>query len=103
MPRVRAATAVTRKAISTWSSSIPPNRKTRLKIGTERSSSKITNDIEASSLPQRMENAGSLVTKSRSIVCRSRSLLTAPAVSAGVMKASSTIWKRISHRNRTWP
>ena len=90
-PRVRAPTAVTMKAATTWSSSMPPNRNTRLKIGTDSSKSKRTNDIEASSLPQRIEKEGSLVTKSRSIVCRSRSLLMAPAVRAGVMKASSTI------------
>ena len=40
-----------------------------------------------------MENDGSLVTNNKSIVCRSRSLLMAPAVSAGVIKARSTIWK----------
>ena len=90
-PSVRAATAVTRKAASTWSSSMPPNKNTRLKIGTDSSKSRNTNDIEASSLPQRIENDGSLVTNSRSIVCRSRSLLIAPAVRAGVMNASSTI------------
>ena len=34
------------------------------------------------------------VTNSRSIVCRSRSPLIAPAVRAGVMKASSATWNR---------
>ena len=94
MPSVRALTAVTRKAAASWSSSIPPNRNTRLKIGTDSNKSKSTNDIDARSFPHRIENDGSLVTNNRSIVCRSRSLLIAPAVSAGVIKASSTIWNR---------
>ena len=93
MPSVRALTAVTRKAAASWSSSMPPKRNTRLKIGTDSNRSKSTNDIEASSFPHRMENDGSLVTNNKSIVCRSRSLLMAPAVSAGVIKARSTIWK----------
>src|SRR5436305_15002343 len=60
-PRVRAPTAVTMKAATTWSSSMPPNRNTRLKIGTDSSKSKRTNDIEASSLPQRIEKEGKLL------------------------------------------
>ena len=90
-PRVKAAIDVTRKAAAIWSSSMPPNKNTRLKIGTDNNNSRRTKDMEASSLPHRIENEGNLVTNSRSIVCRSRSLLTAPAVSAGVMKASRTI------------
>ena len=74
-----------------------------LKIGTERMSNRTTNDIEARSLPQMIENVGSGVTKRRSIVCRSRSPLMAPAVRAGVMKASSATWNRIRNVNRVWP
>ena len=47
--------------------------------------------MEASSFPHRMEKGGIRVTKRRSIVWRSRSLLIAPAVNAGVMKVSRII------------
>src|SRR5450756_2696396 len=62
-PKVRAVTSVTRKAYATWSSSMPPNRKTRLKIGTDRMSSRKTKDIEARSLPQMIEKGAMRVTK----------------------------------------
>jgi len=102
-PSVRAVTSVTRKAYTTWSSSMPPNRKTRLKIGTDRMSSRKTKDIEARSLPQMIENGGMRVTKRRSRVWRSRSLLMAPAVSAGVTNVSRTTWKPTRTLKRIWP
>ena len=71
---------------------MPPNKNTRLKIGTDSRSSRTTNDIEAINLPQTMEKGGMRVTNSRSIVCRSRSPLIAPAVSAGVTNAISPSW-----------
>src|ERR1700682_2381207 len=86
-PSVRAPSRVMRKQYSTWSSSTPPNKKTRLKIGTDSNRSRTTNDIEARSLPQMIEKGAMRVTKSRSIVWRSRSPLMAPAVSAGAVNA----------------
>ncbi len=67
-PRASAATMVTRNEYRTWSTSMPPNKKTRLKIGTESKSKRTTNDIEARSLPQMIEKGGMRVTKSRSMV-----------------------------------
>ena len=54
-------------------------------------------------MPQRIEKGASGVTKSRSSVCRSRSLLIAPAVSAGVMKPRSATWNTIKNMKRYMP
>src|SRR5487761_57516 len=102
-PSVRAVTKVTKNAYATWSSSIPPKRKTRLKIGIDRISSKTTNDIDARSLPQMIEKGRMRVTKSRSMVWRSRSLLMAPAVSPGVTNVSRITWKPTRALNNSWP